>query len=134
MIKREYNTRWFYVCLLVITCIFCVFFVKFVNYSDTPLHSLVAKSIFFKDTDFNAGGIPRHAFAYPVYHIVQKLVHLILRLDYETSAAIILTASIPVSIFLYRKLMRMILGESSRNKYFIDLLALGSVLFEVARG
>ncbi len=133
MIKREYNTRWFYVCLLVITCIFCVFFVKFVNYSDTPLHSLVAKSIFFKDTDFNAGGIPRHAFAYPVYHIVQKLVHLILRLDYETSAAIILTASIPVSIFLYRKLIWMILGESGRNKYFIDLLALGSVLFEVAR-
>ena len=62
--KRTYDTRWFYGCLLMITCIFSVFFVKYVNYADTPLHSLVAKSIFFQDTDFDAGMIPRHAYAY----------------------------------------------------------------------
>ncbi len=131
--KRTYDTRWFYGCLLMITCIFSVFFVKYVNYADTPLHSLVAKSIFFQDTDFDAGMIPRHAYAYPVYHIVQKMVHFIFRLDYETAAAIILSVSIFVSVLLYRKLILMIVRDTDSNKYFADFLALGSVLFEVAR-
>lgn len=133
MVEKKYNCKWFYNCLLVLTCVFCIFFVKYVNYGDTPLHSLVAKAIFFQDIEFDDAGLPRHAFAYPVYHIVQKLVHLILRIDYETAAAFILSVSVFVSVLLYRKLVHMIVKDTVSNRYFADFLALGTVVFEVAR-
>lgn len=133
MIEKKYDCKWFYACLLIMTCGFSIFFVKYVNYSDTPYHSLVAKAIFFQDTEFDAEKIPRHAFAYPLYHIVQKVVHLILRVDYETSAAFVLSVSVILSVFLCRKLVLMIVKDTETNRYFADFLSLGFVLFEVAR-
>lgn len=132
--EKKYNDKWFYGCLLVMTCFFCTFFVKNVNYSvDTPLHSLVAKAIFFKDTEFDTDRMPKHAFAYPVYHIVQKLVHLILQVDYETAAVFVLTISVVLSVLLCRKLLLTIVSDTNFNRYFADVLSLGFVLFEVAR-
>lgn len=133
MIEKKYNCNYFYYCLLVMTCVFSIFFAKYVNYSDTPKHSLVAKAIFFQDTEFDDTELPQHAFAYPVYHITQKLVHLILRIDYETAAVLVLTVSVFVSVLLCRKLVLMIVKDTEFNRYFADFLALGFVIFEVAR-
>lgn len=130
---RKYNVNWFYGGLIAISCIFSVFFFKYINSFDIPFHTAVAKSILFQDIEFDTAMVPQQAYSYPIYHIVQKMIHFILRVDYETAAVFVLTGTVILSVILYRKLILMIIKDTDFNHYFADILALGSVLFEVAR-
>jgi hypothetical protein len=131
--SKDYNDKWFYFGLTLIACIFGIFYAAYVNCFDTPLHSLVAKAILFQDVEYDMEGFPIHAYAYPLYHITQKIVHLILQVNYETAAAFILPISIVVSVLLYRKLVMMIVEDTVYNRYFADIVSLGTVVFGVAR-
>lgn len=137
--ERKYSNICFNICLLVLACIFSIFYARYATYSETrskgdiQLHTLVAKALLFQDVEFNPAFFPKHAYTYPVYHFIQKMIHLVLCIDYETAAAIVLTSSIIVSVLLYRKLARMIVADTIRNKYYADLFSIGAVLFETAR-
>lgn len=135
MNKKEYNNNFFYWGLIGIACIFTLFYTKQVYYWDTPLHTLVAKSLLFHDVEYDQNNIsfPTHALAYPVYHFFQKIVHCVLGIDYESAAALILSVSIIVSVLLYRKLSMMIIENTVWNRYFADFCSIGTVLFGVAR-
>ena len=105
---KKYNNKWFNYCLMVMSSIFGIFYSKFVNYSDTPLHTLVSKALLAQDAEqiISSNNLfPIHAFSYPIYHFFQKAVHVLLNIDYETSAALVLSLSIVVSALLYKKLI-----------------------------
>lgn len=131
--KKEYNSNIFYYALLILACIFGVFYAKFVYFSDTPLHTLVSQVILFQDVEVDLAGIMEHIYAYPLYHLFQKMLHLLLCVDYNTSAAILLSMTIVCSACLYRKLILMLGEENDSFRYFADFIALGAVLFNVAR-
>lgn len=138
--NREYESKYFLIFLLGITCIFSIFYARYSTYSearstgDIQKHTLVAEALFSDNVDDDNPFFPKHAYAYPAYHFIQKMVHLVLRVDYETAAALVLTICIIIAVLLYRKLALMIIGDGTKcKKYLADLLAIGSVLFETAR-
>lgn len=129
----KYNCKPFYYCLIVLVCVFGVFYAKFVYYSDTPLHTLVAQTILFQDVECDLNGLPLHAYAYPLYHLAQKMTHLLLQVDYNTAAALLLPITISISACMYRKLILMIVEDTDPNRYLADIFSLGAVLFNTAR-
>lgn len=137
--QREYSNRCFTVCLIALTCMFSIFYARYSTYSearsrgDIQLHTLVAKALLFQDAEYDNSLFPVHAYTYPVYHFFQKMLHLILSVDYETAAAVVLTASIIISVLLYRRLALMIVEDTVQNRYFADFFSIGAVLFETAR-
>ena len=137
--QREYNGKWFNALLIALTCVFSMFYARYSTLSparsrgDIQLHTLVAKALLFQDAEYDNSFFPVHAYTYPVYHFVQKMVHLFLQIDYETAAAIVLTISIVISVLLYRKLVLMMVKDTVQNRYFADLLSIGAVFFETAR-
>lgn len=131
--KKAYSCRPFYCGLIILACIFSVFYAKYVYYSDTPLHTLVSQTILFQDEECDLTIFPKQAYAYPLFHLTQKLIHLLLQIDYYTAAALLLPATIICSVFMYRKLIIFITDETDSNKYFADIVSLGAVLFNVAR-
>lgn len=133
---KKYTDKWFNYCLMVMASIFGIFYSKFVNYSDTPLHTLVSKALFSQDSEQIIASnnlFPIHAFSYPIYHFFQKTVHAILSIDYETSAALVLSLSIVISALLYKKLILLVVENTVSNQYFADYISLGMVWFGVAR-
>lgn len=132
--NKSYNCIPFYYCLIMLACIFSVFYAKFVFYSDAPLHTLISQTILFQDVETNLDGAPLHAYAYPLYHITQKIIHLLLQVDYATAAALLLPITIICSVCMYRKLILLIIQEkNTNNAYYADIISLGAVLFNVAR-
>lgn len=137
---KKYDNKYFLAFLLGLTCIFSIFYARYSTYSearstgDIQKHTLVAESLFSDNVDADNPFFPKHAYAYPAYHFIQKMVHIVLRVDYETAATFVLTISIIIAVLLYRKLALMIIGDGTVcNRYLADLLAIGSVLFETAR-
>lgn len=132
--EKEYSSKPFCAGLLVLACIFSVFYAKFVYYADTPLHTVVSQTLLFQDVESDLSGLFPHIYAYPLYHFVQKMIHLLLQVDYNTAAALLLPLTIICSVFLYRKMIMMIVKEDVKgNKYFADFVSLGAVVFNVAR-
>jgi len=132
---RTYSDKWFHYSLMVMASIFGIFYSKFVNCSDIALHTLASKALLFQDVGFDQSNarFPTHAFTYPIYHFIQKMVHVLLNIDYEPAAALVLSLAIIASALLYKKLALMIVEDTVVNKYWADFFSLGAVWFEVAR-
>lgn len=120
---------------MAMASIFGIFYAKIVNISDIALHTLASKALLFQDVGFDQNNLrfPTHAFTYPVYHFIQKMIHVLLNIDYEPAAALVLSLTIIASVLLYKKLALMIIEDTVINKYWADLFSLGAVWFEVAR-
>lgn len=134
--NQKYDKKWIYFGLIIMTGIFCLFYIRCAESPDMYLHTLVAKALLnqsIQNAKEEFSLFPVHVYAYPGYHLVQKLVHFILQVDYETAAALVLSLSAVISVLLYRKLMLMMMEDTVFNRYFADVVSMGAVLFGVAR-
>lgn len=130
---RPYSCKFYYFSLIILACVFAVFYAMYVYYSDTPLHTLVSQTILFQDVEVDTNGLPIQAYAYPLFHLTQKFIHLLLQVDYFTAAALLLPLTIICSAVMYKKLILVIADNTDSNKYFADIISVGAVMFNVAR-
>lgn len=134
MKNKIYNEKYFYILTAGIMCLIGIFYAKFVNCAnDIPLHTQFAEIMFSDHLEVD-DNVPMQAYAYPVYHICVKLVHLILHIDYAAAAAVVISLSVLASILLYRNFMRQLLiKQTALHMYFIDFISIGAVVFVTAR-
>lgn len=134
MNNKIYNEKYFYILTAGIMCLIGIFYAKFVNCAnDIPLHTQFAEIMFSDHLEVD-DNVPMQAYAYPVYHICVKLVHLILHIDYAAAAAVVISLSVLASILLYRNFMRQLLiKQTALYMYFIDFISIGAVVFVTAR-
>lgn len=130
--KIEYKAYFFYAMLVVVGCLFGYFFYKCIatiHLHDFVMHTNLSKSIIIDESQGEI--VPVHAEAYPLFHVIVKLLHLCLGISYDLSVAIVLAISAVVSIILFRKLGIFICGK--KNEFFLDFVSIGAVIFVTAR-
>lgn len=99
---------------------------------DYGQHTMVAKLLFVQEIDPESFEKAKHALAYPMYHVLIKLMHLIGGLDYPFVIALLMIVCNVAAVCCTRQL---IIDLSHRqNSYLVDFLSLFSIIFIVARG
>lgn len=130
--EKKYNHRYFSFLLVLLSVCLGVFFSKIVTCEyDMIMHHAFAKVV-FSDEMYQAD-VPLQALSYPLYHISIRVISLLLKIEIEPVAAVLLTLSIIASIVLYRKMMLLIMRDTVSNRYMVDVVSIGAVLFVTAR-
>lgn len=130
--ERKYDNKYFGMAFVLLSICLAVFFSKIVVCEyDMVMHHALAKVMFSKE--LYQTEVPLQALAYPLYHLCVKGISMIFQIEVEPAAAVLLSFSVAVSILIYRKMMLLLMRETSVNKVFADIVSIGAVLFVTAR-
>ena len=124
--RIKYTDKLFYVGLSVLCIFWGVFYITYADSFDIKAHTVVAQYLMG-----NESGVTNpypHILAYPLYHVIEKILVLLFRIPYIFSAAFIISICNMVSVILYRKLM-ITITDLRESNYYIDFVSIGAVIF-----
>lgn len=130
-LKLKYTDVPFWVATVLLGIVWSLLFFRYSCEWDYGPHTDIAKYILFQETEYSQIADMAHILAYPLYHIVLKLIHLLGKVDYGTAMALELSLANVLSILLYRKLLKKITKDE--NSFLIDFLSIFSMVFMPAR-
>lgn len=99
---------------------------------DYGQHTKIAKLILGSEIDPDSFQAGKQALAYPMYHVLIKLMHIVGKLDYPFVVALLMVVCILASVLCVRELI--IELSHRQNSYLVDFLSIFSIVFIVARG
>lgn len=106
-----------------------VLFYRYSEAWDYIWHNTVAKYLFNREASFAEIEPVCHVLTYPLYHIVMKVMHIALRIDYAFAGIIELVVANFITIILCRKVVTEITHVN--NSYLIDIVSCFSCVFGV---
>ena len=141
--KKTWNRNAEPVCFIALTALigiaYALFYRHYVPFSwDCGYHTLFAEKLFHQSLESMAAedpNIPIHAVTYPLYHLSLKLLAFLMGNRYYAASYCLLGASIAAAVALLRVfLLRVASPANEKEKIFLDLISLCSVVFVTARG
>lgn len=128
--NEKYSLVPFVLLLSVASISWMLVFGKLGGAWDGEEHIKNAQYLFNRELAFEDLTAPP-ALAYPLFHVVLKIVKLITNFDYVSCLAAVLTFSNVASVLIYRKLMLEYLHKD--NSYYIDIVSVALEIFMCAR-
>lgn len=102
------------------------------KFNDLAAHNQFAQILF--ETEMSENRFLPHVLMYPMYHVFTKLTAYLVNMNYAAASAIVLATVNISSIWLFSRLMRMIIkSEDFRDRVFCDVISIGGVIFVTAR-
>lgn len=133
--NREYTESAFWISLTFLTMIWTLVIFNLCQYWDYEDHIKIAQYLLIHEIDYSVlldcTVDITHIFAYPVFHIMLKLVHLVFRIDYRTAVTVLMVAAEVTSVLIIRKIVSEYIGKT--KSYYVDFLSLGLMIFLGAR-
>ena len=130
--KIGYSTKPFTVILVFLSFIQGLIFYQNAEKWDYGQHNNLARYLFVHEIEWDSFQKAKHAIVYPMYHVLVKIIHLVSKLDYQFSVAVLMLIFNIWAIFCFRKLIQSL--SKKNNSYLVDLLSIFSIVFIAARG
>lgn len=99
---------------------------------DYGQHTNVIRYVIDHELAFDEFRHAKQALAYPLYHYLVKIIHLLAKIDYPFSIALLMIMCNIASIICFRKLIKLFTNDA--DSYLLDFLSIFSVVFIAARG